>query len=44
MLSTVLEVAGWFAVGVALFFLNPLLAVVWVGLTLMVIGYVLGDA
>ena len=43
MLSTVLELAGWLATGIALFFICPLLAVVWVGLTLMVVGYVMGD-
>ena len=43
LLSYALELVGWSLTTVALGFLGPWLVVVWVGLTLMVVGYVIGD-
>lgn len=41
--SNLCELVGWAATGAALCVLSVWLLVVWLGLTLMVVGYVLGD-
>lgn len=41
--SNLCEVLGWFVVAAGCWFLNPWALLVWVGLTLLVVGYVLGD-
>lgn len=42
-LSNACEIVGWIAVAVASWFITPWLALIWLGLTFMTVGYVLGD-